>query len=41
MEKSELRTKTVKLEGPGSYEIACEEEPEDEWIEIAVPSSLR
>lgn len=36
-EGGELRTKRVRLDGPGAYTIECAEEPEEEWIELRVP----
>ena len=40
-EKGELRKKTVRLEGPGSYEVIAEEDPDDVYVEISVPSGTR
>lgn len=36
-ERGEPKVREVALSGPGAYEIVCEEEPEDETVEIAVP----
>jgi hypothetical protein len=36
-EKGELKTKTVRLERPGAYEVTTDEDPVDESVEIAVP----
>ena len=38
-EKGQRKTKSVTLERPGSYEVTTEEDPVDESVEIAVPSS--
>jgi hypothetical protein len=37
-EGSQLKTKTVRLEQPGPYEITAEDDPVDEYIEMTVPS---
>jgi hypothetical protein len=39
-ERGVLEERTFRLEGPGAYDIDAEE-PEDEWIEISVPSVKR
>ncbi len=38
-EKGNLKTKSLTLQKPGTYEIVTEEEPEDEYVEMAVPSN--
>ena len=38
-ERGEPKTKTIQLEEPGGYEIVCDEEPENEYIQFSVPSS--
>ncbi len=40
-EKGELRTRSVTLGRPGPYEVEAGDDPEDEWIELAVPSAAR
>ncbi len=40
-EKGELRTRSVTVERPGPYEVEAGEDPEDEWIELSVPSVAR
>lgn len=40
-EAGAVKKKTVTLRGPGSYTINCEQDPEDELIELAVPSVMR
>lgn len=40
-ERGVQRTKTVRLDGPGDYEIEADTDPEDEAIELAIPSSAR
>jgi hypothetical protein len=37
-EEGVLRSREVTLRGPGEYEVECAVEPEDESIEISVPS---
>jgi hypothetical protein len=37
-EGSRLKTKSIRLGGPGPYEITTEAEPIDEYVELAVPS---
>jgi hypothetical protein len=29
------------LEKPGAYEIVAEDDPEDEYVELSVPTSVR
>jgi hypothetical protein len=36
-EGGQARRRQVQLEGPGTYNIVCEEEPTDESLELAVP----
>jgi hypothetical protein len=36
-----LKSKTVRLEQPGSYEIAAADDPVDEYLELAIPSAGR
>ena len=38
-EKGVLKTKVVNLEKPGPYEVTTDDDPIDDSIEIAVPSS--
>jgi hypothetical protein len=40
-ERGNLKTKTVSLEKPGAYEIVAEDDPEDEYVELSVPTSVR
>ena len=40
-EGSELKTKTVRLEQAGPYEITAGDDPTDEYVELAVASSTR
>ncbi|HVE40506.1 MAG TPA: hypothetical protein VNM14_11490 [Planctomycetota bacterium] len=40
-EKGQLKTKAVTLEKPGPYEVTTEDEPADEYVELAVPTSRR
>jgi len=40
-EKGELKTKTVRLEKAGPYEITTNDDPADESVEISVPSRRR
>jgi hypothetical protein len=40
-ERGELRKKSVTLEKPGPYEVACDDDPEDERIELSIPSSRK
>jgi hypothetical protein len=40
-ERGELKSKTVDLEKPGSYEVVCEDDPADESVEISVPTTRR
>jgi len=40
-EKGELKTKSVTLDRPGPYEVTAEDDPEDEWVELAVPGGAR
>lgn len=36
-----LKTKALMLGGPGFYTITCKQDPQDELIELAVPSAIR
>ncbi|MCH5377322.1 MAG: hypothetical protein JJ992_25450 [Planctomycetes bacterium] len=38
MESGQPKQQTVRMEKPGPYEIRVDHEPENQWIEIAVPS---
>jgi hypothetical protein len=38
-EKGVPRTFMVSMEGPGSYDVEAGDDPEDDWIEMAIPSS--
>jgi hypothetical protein len=40
-EGGDLKTKTVRLDRPGPYEITAAAEPVDESVELAIPSSTR
>ena len=40
-EDGDLRRKTVRLKQPGPYEVVTEGDPDDEFVEIAVPSGTR
>jgi hypothetical protein len=40
-EKGVLKTKSVTLRGPEPYTVTCEDNPEDEFIEMGVPSDAR
>jgi hypothetical protein len=40
-EKGQLKTKSVLLERPGPYDVTTEDEPVDESVELAIPSSRR
>jgi hypothetical protein len=40
-ESGVLKTTTVKLKGPGHYEITTAAEPTDKYIEMSIPSSPR
>ena len=40
-EGGELRKKSVRLDGPGTYEVAAEGDPEDVYVEISVPGGAR
>ena len=40
-EKGQLKTTSVTLERPGPYEVTTDDDPVDEFIELAVPSSKR
>jgi hypothetical protein len=40
-EKGRPKTASVTLERPGPYEVVAEDDPVDDWIELAVPSSRR
>jgi hypothetical protein len=40
-EKGELKKNTVTLEKPGPYEVATDDDPVDEYVELAIPSSTR
>ena len=37
-EAGALKTKTLTIKRPGAYTITCEQDPQDELIELAVPS---
>jgi len=37
-EERQTKNETIRLSGPGSYEILTGGDPVDEWIEISVPS---
>lgn len=36
-EAGQPQTKQVRLDGPGAYDILCEQEPTNEFLELAVP----
>jgi hypothetical protein len=38
LEGGRAKRQTVAMARPGAYEITIENEPADQWIEIAVPS---
>jgi hypothetical protein len=38
-EKGTPKAKSILLDKPGSYTITCEEDPQDEFLELAVPSN--
>ena len=40
-EKGEPKTRAVTLAGPGTYTITCDADPEDDFIELSVPSDTR
>jgi hypothetical protein len=40
-EKGELKTRSVTIERPGPYEVVTEDDPEDEWIELSIPTATR
>jgi hypothetical protein len=40
-EGSENKTKTILVDRPGTYEINVENDPEDESIELAIPSQIQ
>ena len=40
-EKGELKTRSVTIERPGPYEVVAEDDPEDEWIELSIPTGAR
>jgi hypothetical protein len=31
----------VTIERPGPYEVVTEDDPEDEWIELSIPTATR
>jgi hypothetical protein len=40
-EKGRAKTSTITLERPGSYEVVTEDDPVDDFVELAIPSSRR